>query len=132
MASNQQNTPSDAFRLAFIRRKIKELFKNLVLKAVLLTELGGRGPDAEMIVKLPYKVHAVRPVQLPNPQQQQQAGNTNAVQPYRDGSSKETALEVVDSEDELVNDLDLNQRQEQRLKGNSKFEERERERESQH
>ena len=110
MASNQQNTPSDTFRLAFIRRKIKELFKNPVLKAVLLTELRERGPYGEMIVKLLNKVHAVRTVQLPKPQQQQQADNTNAVQPFRDGSSEETALEVVDSEDELVNDLSLNQR----------------------
>ena len=77
---------------------------------MLLTEIRERGPDAEMIVKLLDKVHPARPVQLPRLQQQQQAGNRNAVQPYRDGSSEETALEVVDSEDELVNDFSLSQR----------------------
>ena len=57
------------------------------------------------------------------------AANANVVQPYdvannvqnnpprpQDGSSEETALDVLDSDDELVNDLGLNQRQEQRLR----------------
>ena len=84
------------------------------------------GPDVEMIVKLLEKVYPVKPVQLPR---QQQAANANVVQPYdvtnyvqdapprpQDGSSEEAALDVLDSDDELVNDLGLNQRQEQRLR----------------
>ena len=97
-----------------------------MVKAVLLTEIREIGPDTEMIVKLLYKVHQVKPVQLPR---QQQAANANVVQPYdvannvenppprpQDGSSEETALDVLDLDDELVNDLGLNQRQEQRLR----------------
>ena len=97
-----------------------------MVKAVLLTELREMGPDAKMIVKLLDKVHPVKPVQLPR---QQQAANANVVQPYdvanhvqnppprpHDGSSEETALDVLDSDDELVNDLRLNQRQEERLR----------------
>ena len=34
----------------------------------------------------------------------------------RDGSSEESALEVLDTEDELVNDMVLTARQEQRLR----------------
>ena len=124
--SNNKVIKTDTFRLAFTRRKISELFKSPMMKSVLLTEPREMGPDAEMIVKLLDKVHPVKPVQLPR---QQQAANANVVQPYdvannvknpspkpQDGSSKETALDVLDSDDELVNDLGLNQRQEQRLK----------------
>ena len=84
------------------------------MKAVLLTELRERGPDAEMIIKMLDKVQPVRPVQL---SRQQQAANVNAVQPFdatnnvqdppprlQDGSSEETALGVLDSEDELANE----------------------------
>ena len=96
------------------------------MKAVLLTELRERRPDAEMIIKMLEKVQPVRPVQL---SRQQQATNVNAVQPFdasnnvqgppprpQDGSSEETALDVLDSDDEIVKDLGLNQRQEQRLR----------------
>ena len=124
--SNNKVTKADIFRLAFTRRKINDLFKSPVVKVVLLTEIREMGPDAEMIVRLLDKVHPVKPVQLPR---QQQAANANVVQPYdvtndvqdapprpQDGSSEETALDVLDSDDELVNDLGLNQRQEQRLR----------------
>ena len=124
--SNNKVTKTDTFRLAFTRRKINELSKRPLVKAVLLTELRKMGPDAEMIVKLSDKVHPVKPVQLPR---QHQAANANIVQPYdvannvqnplprpQDGSSEETVLDVLDSEDELVNDLGLNQRQEQRFR----------------
>ena len=97
-----------------------------MVKAVLLTELREMGPDAEMIVNLLDKVQPVKSVQLPR---QQQAANASAVQPFdgannvqnppprpQDCSSEETALDVLDSDDELVNDLGLNQRQEQRLR----------------
>ena len=123
--SNNKVTKTDTFRLAFTRRKINELFKSPMVKVVLLTELREMGPDTEMIVKLLNKVKPVKPVQLPR----QQATNANAVQPYdrannvqnppprpQDGSSEETAVAVLDSDGELLNDLGLNQRQEQRLR----------------
>ena len=123
--SNNKVTKTDTFRLPFTRRKISELFKSPMVKAVLLTELREMGPDAEMIVKLLDKVQPVKPVQLPR---QQQAANANTVLPFdgpnnvqnspprpQDGSSEETALDVSDSDDELVHDLGLIQRQEQRL-----------------
>ena len=65
-----------------------------MVKAVLLIELREMGPDAEMIVKLLDKVHSVKPVQLPRPQQ---AANANVVQPFdrpQDGSSEETAFDI--------------------------------------
>ena len=124
--SNNKVTKTDSFRLAFSRRKISELVKSPMVKAVLLPELREMVPDAGMIVKLLDQVHPVKPVQLPR---QQQAANANVVQPYdiandvqntpprpQDGSSEETALDVLDSDDELVNDLGLNQRQEKKLR----------------
>ena len=130
--SNNKVTKTDTFRLAFTRRKTSELFKSPMVKAVLLTELRKMGSDAEMIVKLLDKVHPVKLVQLPR---QQQAANANVVQPYdvantvhnppprpQDRSSEETTLDVLDSDDELVNDLGLNQRQEQRLRRKRKKE----------
>ena len=97
--SNNKVTKTDTFRLVFTRRKINELFKSPMVKAVLLTKIREMGPDTEMIVKLLEKVHPVNPVQLPR---QQQATNANVAQPYnvannvqdtpprpQDGSSKE-------------------------------------------
>ena len=60
--SNNRVTRTDTFRLTFTRRKISELFKSPMVKAVLLTELREMGPDAEVIVKLLDKVHPVKPV----------------------------------------------------------------------
>ena len=77
--SNNKVTKTDTFRLAFTRRKINDLFKSPMAKTMLLTEIREMGPNAEMIVKLLDKVHPVKPVQLPR---QQQAANTNVVQPY--------------------------------------------------
>ena len=57
--SNKRVIRTNTFRLAFARRKINELFKSPVVKAVLLTELREMGPDAEMIVKLLDKVQPV-------------------------------------------------------------------------
>ena len=97
MSSNRVRKPN-TFWLAFIRRKIAELFKSPMVKAVLLTELRERGPDAAMIIKMLDKVQPVRPVQLPR-QQPVANVNVNVVQPQnvnnnvqprpkpRDGSS---------------------------------------------
>ena len=118
MAKNQpaSSDESSTFKLAFTRSKIKELFKSPMVKAVLFTEIRELGPDAELIVRLMDKIQPVTPVKLPR----QQQPNNNAVQAIpprlQDGRSEEKTLEVVDSEDELVNELILTQRQEQRLR----------------
>ena len=78
-----------------------------MVKAMLLTELREIGPDAELIVKMLGKIQPVKPVQLPKHQP-----NVNQAAPavpsrVMDGRSEDTALEVVDSEDELVSDMVL-------------------------
>ena len=56
-----------------------------------------------------------QPVQLApaQPAPEQPAPTANGV---RDGSSEESALEVLDSEDELVQEMTLSPRREQRLR----------------
>ena len=126
MASDQSNS-ANTFRLAFLR-KIRNLFQSPTVKAVLLNELRVRGPDAELLVPMLDKVQArrvVKPVQPVEPQPVPAPGPAipNVVQadpvpttPYdvqvdvprvMDGSSEESALEVMDSEDELVSDMVL-------------------------
>ena len=81
-----------------------------MVKAVLLTQLREMGPDAELIVKLLDKIQPVKPVQLPKHQPSVNQAAPAVPPRVMDGSSEDTALEVVDSEDELVNDMVLNQR----------------------
>ena len=78
-----------------------------MVKAVLLTGLREMGLDAELMVKWLDKIQPVNPVQLPK-----HKPNVNQAAPavpsrVMDGSSEDTALEVVDSEGELVNDMVL-------------------------
>ena len=126
------------FRLAFIRRKIRTAFKSQTVRTALLTELNTRGPDSELIVRMVEKVcitrqAVVQPVQpIPQPAQlvpaqplpvqpvpaQPAPVQLAQVQPApaaADGNSKESALEVLDSDDELVQDMTLSPRSEQRL-----------------
>ena len=134
MSTNRQGNLDHTFRLAFIRRKIR---------TALLTELNTRGPDSELIVRMVEKVPitrqaVVQPVQpIPQPAQPVPAQPLPAqpvpaqpvpaqpapVQPAQvqlapaaDGNSEESALEILDSEDELVQDMTLSPRSEQRLK----------------
>ena len=103
-----------------------------------MTELNTRGPDSELIVKMVERVPITRqaevqPVQpIPQPAQPVPAQPVPAqpvpaqpapVQPAQaqpapaaDGNSEESALEVLDSEDELVQDMTLSPRREQRLR----------------
>ena len=122
------------FRLAFIRRKIRTAFKSQAVRTALLTELNIRGPDSELIVRMVEKVPitrqaVVQPVQpIPQPAQLVPAQPVPAqpapvqlaqVQPApaaADGNSEESALEVLDSDDELVQDMTLSPRSEQRLR----------------
>ena len=128
--SNRQGNLDRTFRLAFIRRKIRTAFKSQAVRAALLTELNTRGPDSELIVKMVERVPitrqaVVQPVQpIPQPAQPVPAQPVPAqpapVQPAQvqpapaaDGNSEESALEVLDSEDELVQEMTFSPRREQ-------------------
>ena len=116
--------------MAFIRRKIRTTFQSNTLKAALLAELSNGGPDLELVVKMVERVQVTRtavvqpmqPVQAtsqyvqPAPAQPAPAQPAPAVNGARDGSSEESALEILDSEDELVQEMTLSPRREQRLR----------------
>ena len=120
--SNRQGNVNRTFRLTFIRRKIRATFQSNVLKAALLAQLSNRGPDSELVVKMIEGVQVTRtavvqPVQpTPQPVQPAPAQPAPAANGVRDGSSEESALEVIDSEDELVQEMTLSPRREQRLR----------------
>ena len=136
--SNRQGNLDRTFRLTFIRRKIRTAFKSQAVRTALLTELNTRGPDSGLIVRMVEKVPitrqaVVQPVQpIPQPEQPVPAQPVPAqsvpaqpapvqlaqVQPapVADGNSEESALEVLDSEDELVQDMTLSPRRQQRLR----------------
>ena len=138
MSTNRQGNLDRTFRLAFIRRKIRTAFKSQAVRTALLTELNTRGPDSELIVRMVERVPitrkaVVQPVQpIPQPAQpvpaqpvpgQPVSAQPTPVQPAQvqpapaaDGNSEESALEVLDSEDELVQDMTLSPRREQRLR----------------
>ena len=113
--------------MTFIRRKIRATFQSNALKAALLAEHSNRGPDSELVVKMIERVlvtrtAVVQPVQptpqpvQPAPAQPAPAQLVPAANGVRDGSSEESALEVLDSEDELVQEMTLSPRREQRLR----------------
>ena len=132
------NRSDRTFRLAFVRRKIRTAFKSQAVRSALLEELNNKGPDSEVIVKMverlpTFKPAVVQPVQ-PTPQTAQpdivqpapapvaviQPNHVQPAQvqpaPVADGNSEESALEVLDSEDELVKSMTLSPRREQRLR----------------
>ena len=130
--SNRQGNVNHTFRMAFIRRKIRTTFQSNALKAALLAELSNGGSNLELVVKMVERVQVTRtavvqPVQ-PTPQPVQPApaqpapAQPASVQPapaangVRDGSSEESALDILDSEDELVQEMTLSPRREQRLR----------------
>ena len=132
MASNQNGSSNSAssssnhtFRLAFLRWKIRNTFQSPVLKAALLAELRDKGPVVRMLEKVQavrtVSVQQVQPMPNVQPPPAQPAPVVNRVDQanppvVRDGSSEDTALEVLDSEDELVQDMTLSPRREQRLR----------------
>ena len=132
------NRSDRTFRLAFVRRKIRTAFKSQAVRSALLDELNTKEPDSEVIVKMverlpTSKPAVVQPVQ-PTPQTAQPdivqpvpapvaVVQPNQVQPAQvqpapvaDRNSEESALEVLDSEDELVQSMTLSPRREQRLR----------------
>ena len=132
------NRSDRTFRLAFVKRKIRTAFKSQAVRSALLDELNTKGPDSEVIVKMAERLPTskpavVQPVQ-PTPQTAQPdivqpvpapvaVVQPNQVQPAQvqpapvaDGNSEESALKVLDSEDELVQSMTLSPRREQRLR----------------
>ena len=118
---------SKTFRLAFLRKKISSTFKSQALKAALLAELNEGGDDAVLVIQMVERVRSVTnpPVKavapVPNPTAPQPGPapvprQAPAPAPVADGNSAESALDVLDSEDELVQDMLLTPRRERRLR----------------
>ena len=133
--SNRQGNIDCTFRLTFIRRKIRTTFQSNALRTALLAELNNRGPDSELIVKMIERVQVTRkavvqpvkpipqPAQTapaqpvpaqpapaqPAPVQPAQVQPASAADEVMDGNSEESALEVLDSEDELIQEMTLSQ-----------------------
>ena len=122
--SNRQGNLDHTFRLAFIRRKIRIAFKSHALRTALLTGLNTRGPNSELIVKMVERVQITRPAVVQPVQPIPQPAHAEPVQPIpaqpvpaqpaqvqparaADGNSEESALEVLDSEGELVQEMTL-------------------------
>ena len=122
MSKMSSKTSNKTLRLAHIRRKIDRTFHIPALKAALLAELNEAGEDAALVVDMVEKVRAttVKPVQAVTPQPNltpapaPQPGPAPRLIPVPggDGSSQEEAMEVMDSEDELVHAMTLSPRRE--------------------
>ena len=126
------------FRLAFVRRKIRTAFKSQAVRSALLEELNNKGPDSEVIVKMVERLPTSKPAVVQPVQPTRQTAQPDVVQPapapvaviqpnqvqpaqvqpapVADGNSEESALEVLDSEDELVQSMTWSPRREQRLR----------------
>ena len=137
------NRSDRTFRLAFVRRRIRIASKSQAVRSALLDELDTKGPDSEMIVKMVERLPAskqavVQPVQstpqtaqsdrvqpVPAPVAVVQPNQVQPAQvqpaPVADGNSEESALEVLDSEDELIQSMTLSPRREQRLRRQLQF-----------
>ena len=134
---------SKTFRLAFIRRRINNTFRSEALRAALLAELNG-GEDAALVVQMIERVRPVvnPPTQVvaPVPQlngnedaapEAQMVGRVRPVvdpptqavarpQPDQvtppDGHTATNAVEILDSENELVQELLLTPERRRRLR----------------
>ena len=119
---------SKTFRLAFIRRRINTTFRSRALRAALLAELNG-GEDAALVVQMIKRVRpvvspptqVVAPVPQPTGEEEaapeaQMVGGVRPVDPPTqavatpqadqaappDGHTAATAVEISDSDDELL------------------------------
>ena len=117
---------SKTFRLAFIRRRINNTFKSEALRAALLAELNG-GEDAALVVQMIERVRpvvdpptqAVAPVPkqaTPQPGQVPPLVPRQPPPPVADGNTAASAVDILDSEDELVQDMLLTPVRERRLR----------------
>ena len=114
------------FCLAFIRRRINDTFKSETLRASLLAELNV-GEDAALVVQMVERVRpvvdpptqAVAPVPnqaVPQPGQAPPPPPRQPAPPAADGNSADSAVNILDSEDELVQEMLLTPRRERRLR----------------
>ena len=117
------NRSDHTFRLAFVRGKIRTAFKSQAVRSALLDELNTKGPDSEVIVKMVERLPTSKPAVVQPVQPTPQTAQPYQVQPAQvqpapvaDGNSEESALKVLDSEDELVQSMTLSPRREQRLR----------------
>ena len=115
---------SKTFRLAFIRRRINTTFRSRALRAALLAELDG-GKDAALVVQMMERVRPVvsPPTQVvapvPQPIGEEEAAPEAQVRPVDpptqavatpqadqvappDGHTAATAVEISDSDDEML------------------------------
>ena len=117
---------SKTFRLAFIRRRISNTFKSEALRAALLAELNG-GEDAALVVQMIERVRpvvdpptqAVAPVPnqaTPQPGQVPPPVTRQPPPPVADGNTAASAVDILDSEDELVQEMLLTPVRERRLR----------------
>ena len=133
---------SKTFRLAFIRRRINTTIRSEALRAALLAELNG-GEDAALVAQM---IERVRPVVIPPTQvvapvpqfngeeatapEAQMVGRGMPVDPPTqavatpqadqvtppDGHIAANAVEILDSEDELVQEMMLTPERRRRLR----------------
>ena len=117
---------SKTFCLAFIRRRISNIFKSEALRAALLAELNG-GEDAALVVQMVERVRsvvdpptqAVAPVPkqaTPQPGQVPPPVTRQPPPPVADGNTSASVVDILDSEDELVQEMLLAPVRERRLR----------------
>ena len=117
---------SKTFRLAFLRRRINNTFRSEALRAALLAELNG-GEDAALVVQMVERVRpvvdpltqavALMPKQAtPQPGQVPPPVPRQPPPPVADGNTAASAVDVLDSEDELVQEMLLTPVRERRLR----------------
>ena len=114
------------FCLAFLRRRINNTFRSEALRAALLAELNG-GEDAALVVQMVERVRPVvdPPTQAVAPMPKQATPQPGQVPPpvprhppppVADGNTASSAVDVLDSEDELVQEMLLTPVRERRLR----------------
>ena len=107
------------FRLAFVRNKINRSFHNPALKAALLAEINSASEDAAAIVEMVEKMRPIStpPIQAVAPRQKLEVAPAPQPGPAAaDGNSEDTPVEVLDSEEEIMNEMNLTPRREQRVR----------------
>ena len=135
-----KKTSQKTFRLAFVRGRIRRAVRSQRLREALLEELNG-GQDAALVIRMVERVHPVpnqetrptqevRPTPIPAPPPcpvhgriQPQPGPAQPQAPVpppapapADGNSRATAVDVLDSDEEFVQDMRLSPRRERRLR----------------
>ena len=117
---------SKTFHLAFLRRRINNTFRSEALRADLLAELNG-GEDAALVVQMVERVRPVvdPPTQAVAPMPKQATPQPGQVPPpvprqppppVVDGNTAASAVDVLDSEGELVQEMLLTPVRERRLR----------------